>query len=197
MPSESTCCDCADAHFPPPAGPIRLSADGRRRCWPHDAKWEATIAPEHAAKLRAFRDARATREHFDTYETLALTCGIATVAAAVPFTAKAIRATLEVGDLPLNRLSMNAWDKAAGALPMPGRTTTANMPDFRWGPLPGWLAPLEAACKAGQRRWLPSLAERVCILKHVARHHKAGWPPPPLPDPATLPFNLQAAAGAP
>lgn len=116
------------------------------------------------------RKARQTKEHFDKYEALAQKIGIERLIPLVPATPSQIRAALET-DFHLNNIPILRWDRAAGASQA---ETGRFFGKDRTSPVPDAL-----------RRHGLSLAERVCVLKHVAREYVTKLPDevPPLPIP--------------
>ena len=121
------------------------------------------------------------KEHWEKYEALAQRIGIQELRAQVLqfFTREAIDHALARGDEHLNTLMLTQWDRAAGdsrpdnilgrgpkcshcGQRMPGR------PDAVLGP------PYSLTFDGVWGRVKPmglSLADRVCILKHVARYY--------------------------
>jgi hypothetical protein len=95
-------------------------------------------------------------DHFNKYEAAAQRLDVEKLKAALPFSEVQIRKALAAGDLHLNTLAMARWDFTAGG--------TRFIPTLFKGMFEG--------------RNGSSLAERVCVLKHVARHHVAGQPAP-------------------
>jgi len=135
-------------------------------------------------------EARMSREHFEKYEALARAFESFDLPSYVPPTVERIKAALAAGDEHLNSIPLATWDRAAqvwDVMPsadrwMYGETrecptchgrTLRVLPDAR--PLWGFFHyPL-----ANGRRAYYSAAERVCLLKHVARFWMAGAEPPP------------------
>ncbi len=95
-----------------------------------------------------------TTEHEKKYEELAQRIGIEALKRIVPATAERVKAALANGDEPLNTIPLMLWDRRAGLVSL--------------------MAPVRLSWSAP---WLPdvasglSLAERVCVLKHVAKYH--------------------------
>lgn len=120
-------------------------------------------------------------EHEDKYEALAQTLGVEALRALVPASPEKIAAALACGDEHLNGISLSAWDRAAlggESLTKPTKCPTCG----------GHVAPvnsywsndwpqrtLRATARSEPWKRSPglSLAERVCVLKHVAKHHLA------------------------
>uniref|UniRef100_A0A6M3LSB9 Uncharacterized protein n=1 Tax=viral metagenome TaxID=1070528 RepID=A0A6M3LSB9_9ZZZZ len=98
-------------------------------------------------------------EHYDKYEALSQKIGIEALRAIIPVTKEKIRAALENGDEHLNSISLHLWDKAAGMIPKRNYCTTKEF-------YVSWESPFTSGVANGL-----SLAERVCILKHVAQYH--------------------------
>ena len=114
------------------------------------------------------------QEHFEKYDALAAEIGIARIIEAIPFSADSVRRALDQGDEHLNSLPMKKWDQVTGYA--------------GWG-----VGRIEPCPTCGQKRrvkWsnrdfrkLPPFehgphtpSERVCLLKHVAKHYLAkGW----------------------
>jgi len=97
------------------------------------------------------------QEHYAKYDALAQRIGIDTLKRAVPASADEIRAALEE-DVYLNTIRLRRWDIAAGA-----RFSAVGILDrLHFDP------PFTPEVANGL-----SLAERVCVLKHVARHYIA------------------------
>jgi hypothetical protein len=92
--------------------------------------------------------------HYKKYEHLAQKIGISELKKLIPFTPEQIRNALKSGDEYLNTLPLSKWDKAAGLLYPYGQYKIS------------FLSPWD---KIKYDRL--SLAERVCILKYVAKHH--------------------------
>lgn len=98
------------------------------------------------------------REHYAKYDALAQRIGIDALKRIVPASADEIRKALEE-DVYLNTIRLRRWDIAAGA-----RFSTAGSIDrLHFDP------PFTSDVANGL-----SLAERVCVLKHVARYYIAG-----------------------
>jgi len=95
-------------------------------------------------------------EHFEKYEALSELIGIKALKAKIPATQEQIKRYLDAGDEHLNKISLRKWDIAAGAV---GDAITGNFHLL-------WNEPFTR-----EKARSLSLAERVCVLKHVARHH--------------------------
>ena len=91
-------------------------------------------------------------EHRTRYEALARRLGINALLAIMPATPKQIREAYSA-DKHLNNIPLSVWDRAAGRL-YPNRAN-----DYRIS----WISPFTRDAARGL-----SLAERVCVLKHVA-----------------------------
>ena len=112
-------------------------------------------------------EAEARREHYEKYETLAQKVGVDGLRAVLPATPEKIQAALEAGDKHLNTIPLIRWDRAAGC-----HQTLYDRECGRF-PLTFYAGPWKHVKDKGL-----SLAERVCLLKHVAIHHVAGQPAP-------------------
>jgi hypothetical protein len=125
---------------------------------------------ETDAEIRA----RQAREHEEKYETLAAALGWDDLVKLVPFPLDQVRLALNMGDEYLNTLALASWDRAAinGATPHEQKTCSVCghvLDKWKWSDWP--YDALRAADRVppwNRRRGL-SLAERVCVLKHVAR----------------------------
>ena len=102
-------------------------------------------------------------EHERKYEALAHTIGVAALRAIVPDTTERIAAALASGDEHLNTIPLVVWDRAAQRVNC-GWVAEA-MGDFLMRFNPPFVP------KVANRL---SLAERVCVLKHVAKYHMEG-----------------------
>ena len=96
--------------------------------------------------------------HEEKYERLAQRIGVDALRRILPSTPERIRAAVAAGDEHLNTIALSAWDRAAGLLNPYRVHAEACRLHFR--------APWTLAVASGL-----SLAERVCVLKHVARFH--------------------------
>ena len=100
-------------------------------------------------------------EHYEKYEKLAQHIGVYGLCNLVKPYRKEIKQALENGDEHLNSIMLSRWDRLAGAKPRYLSSSTVRG-DF----ILSWEYP-----------WIPakvnglSLAERVCVLKHVAKYH--------------------------
>ena len=94
--------------------------------------------------------------HFCKYEALSRSVPDS----AVPFSREAILGALKNGDIHLNTLSLATWDRAAGFI-----MRRAFQSERVINACNDWH---------GTPRTL-SLAERVCILKHIAKYRIAEW----------------------
>lgn len=97
--------------------------------------------------------------HAKKYEALAQRIGIDALRALLPDPLR-IRAALAAGDQHLNTINLAVWDRAAGCAPF---VTYGTWPRL------SFAYPWTPAVAGGL-----SLAERVCVLKHVATHHLEG-----------------------
>ena len=96
------------------------------------------------------------QEHYERYETLAQKIGIKGLKDHLPSSwAETIRLALANGDEDLNTIKLRKWDNLAGATFSFGENFTLSH-DGIW---------------ASENAKSLSLAERVCVLKHVAAHH--------------------------
>ena len=110
--------------------------------------------------------------HEVKYEALAHRLGVAALVALIPATPERIRQALAAGDEHLNTIPLASWDRAADA----------------WTAIPKIVARTYAKrvkcphCEGGVTLQYPtpnvvwskvrlSFAERVCVLKHVAKFH--------------------------
>lgn len=98
---------------------------------------------------------RMRQEHYDKYEALTQNLGLHNLIGLVPATAKQISAALESGDQHLNSIPLPRWDKAVGYSAFPNNRDMR----YRW---PEVFRPTTL-----------SVAERVSLLKHVARYYVA------------------------
>lgn len=120
-------------------------------------------------------------EHETKYEALAQLLGVECLKALVPATPEQVQAALAAGDEHLNSIPLGRWDGAAGVL---GSHVTVACPTCgtkkAFGSPTEWPYPqLQHTAKMEPWRRSPrlSLAERVCVLKHVARYHLLGQVP--------------------
>lgn len=97
------------------------------------------------------RNEKGAAEHFATFDAMAHRIGIQKIARIVPATKAEILTALQSGDQHLNTIPLARWDGAAGG--------------FR--PYPGH--PLYVTAEGS--KYILSLSDRVCVLKHVARHY--------------------------
>lgn len=101
-------------------------------------------------------------EHYIKYEMLATKIGIEALKTILPCTKEQVQNAIAQNDLYLNTIPLYKWDRAAGV-----RSPHIGPHDPQW--------PLNSM--SFNRPWLPkvasglSLAERVCVLKHVALYH--------------------------
>ena len=96
--------------------------------------------------------------HEEKYERLAQRIGVDALRRILPSSPERIRAALAAGDEHLNTITLASWDRAAGLL-NPYRVHAEHC---RLSFMPPWRTEVAAGL---------SLAERVCVLKHVARFH--------------------------
>ena len=108
------------------------------------------------------------RAHYQEFETLAQKIGIGKLVRAVPADETEIRSVLSQGDKHLNLIPLFRWDMAAIGTGERARATY------------GWGRPEDYRALPGNIFYGMglSLADRVCVLKHVARHHIAKEPSP-------------------
>jgi hypothetical protein len=148
--------------------------------------------------LDAATERRMKREHFEKYRDLARALGLEELSALVPASRERIERALASGDEHLNTISLASWDKAAGAetklgpdwarrdptkpCPTCGHKGPAPLKKRTVGTFPDrlsiegvWARSFRPYTVKGKRmRGYLSLAERVCVLKWVARYHVAG-----------------------
>jgi hypothetical protein len=91
-------------------------------------------------------------EHYQKFDALAQRIGVAALKRRIPATAEAIKAALAAGDEHLNTIPLYKWDLAAGRLNR----------DYLLSFYDPWTPKLANGL---------SLAERVCVLKHVAKYY--------------------------
>jgi len=113
------------------------------------------------------------QEHRAKYLALALQLGFDDLIQLVPATPESIRAALGAGDEHLNTIPLVSWDQAA-LLGAPGPIACPTC--GRMGPNPIYANDWPQSRLGVSARLLPwsrvpslSLAERVCVLKEVAR----------------------------
>jgi hypothetical protein len=110
--------------------------------------------------------------HEAKYERLAQAFGIEKLKALVPFSVERIRAALASGDEHLNTLSLASWDRQHGGIAKPERCSCCK----QWKPVEKESCVI-ALYAAARRNGMPmesggwSLANSVCVLKHVAKFH--------------------------
>jgi hypothetical protein len=120
---------------------------------------------------------RMKREHHEKYERLTQLLGVATLRALVPVSADRIRQALAAGDEHLNSIPMALWDRATGVRsPFGEKEVCPCCGTIRRVPCDGGDWPYnELRRTARTAPWSAaptlSLAERTCVLKHVARYH--------------------------
>ena len=108
-------------------------------------------------------------EHEAKYNELAHALGWDEIKALVPFELERIRAALEASDEHLNGLNLAKWDKAATGQLAPATTCPCckqRVPPEK-PPRHGCGGPLKELFRKARRGH--SLAEGVCLLKHVAK----------------------------
>lgn len=111
---------------------------------------------------------RQAREHFEKYETLTQRIGLEKLIPLIPATPAAIAAALASGDEHLNTIPLSLWDRAIGLESMHKREKCSCC-----GQLKPWKNP-DLRFQSPHRLFgRVSIAEAVCVLKHVARHHVA------------------------
>lgn len=98
-------------------------------------------------------------EHVQKYEQIAQSIGVDVLLPLLPRRASParVKAALDSGDEHLNTIPLSCWDRAAGYVHREVRDELHGPENV---PTP---APLRGRSL--------SLAERVCVLKHVARYH--------------------------
>ena len=96
------------------------------------------------------------QKHYDKYEALAQKLGIELLKTRIPVSRENIKLAL-AKDEHLNNISLSRWDRAAGYFGHPG---DIKFSAFAW-------SELFTREKANGL----SLADRVCVLKHVAKYH--------------------------
>lgn len=109
---------------------------------------------------RAQREAKGAAEHFAKYDALARKLGIQALKIRIRVGKKELQEAL-AKDPNLNNITLATWDAWAGRVPFNER----GVRDFKCT----WDPPFTRAM-AGPM----SLAERVCVLKHVATYYIAG-----------------------
>jgi hypothetical protein len=119
------------------------------------------------------------------YEALARRLGVEALLKLVPADADRVRAALEAGDEHLNGIPLVMWDRAAlGAPETLAERTCPTCKHVRPSDDGAGLGPwssdwpqtaLKRTARLEPWRAAPglSLAERVCVLKHVAKFHLA------------------------
>lgn len=98
-----------------------------------------------------------SEKHFAEFDKKARYFGIEKIIPLVPVSPEVIKAALASGDEPLNTIPLIKWDKAAGCR----MTKSGYVDDYKAAP--GHLFYRSSIAN--------SLCDRVCILKHVARHY--------------------------
>jgi hypothetical protein len=129
-------------------------------------------------------EARMKREHYEKYEELAQKFKAYGIECRVPASKERILMAIEAGDEHLNSIPLVIWDRAASieyrtSVQTPYRPhcpTCGCAPSSP--PVPELWRAFFHVTKDGKRAFY-SLAERVCLLKHVARYWIAQVPPPP------------------
>ena len=103
-------------------------------------------------------------EHETKYEALAQKLGIEALKWLVPAKPEEIRQALVAGDEHLNTIQLPRWDRAAGVRPA-WKLFSSDWPQTE----------LRISARRSDLPWHKeptlSLAERVCVLKHVAKFH--------------------------
>lgn len=105
--------------------------------------------------MRPLEEKSTMTEHEKKYDKIAQRIGIEALKKCLPFSAKSVKRALEAGDEHLNTIPLPLWDKAAG-----------NRPFHKGGIFLSWDEPWTKDKARGL-----SLAERVYILKHVAKFY--------------------------
>ena len=115
------------------------------------------------------------REHREKYEAMAQRIGIAKLVEAVPFSADSVRRALDSGDEHLNTLPLAKWDAAVGHFHFGNQRQKELMQCCptcgHKAPKPKKLSDREFVRHKPFEHGPHSIAERVCLLKHVARYH--------------------------
>lgn len=109
--------------------------------------------------MRPLEEKSTMTEHEKKYDKIAQRIGIEALKKCLPFSAKSVKRALEAGDEHLNTIPLPLWDKAAGNRPSP-------YPLHKGGIFLSWDEPWTKDKARGL-----SLAERVYILKHVAKFY--------------------------
>ena len=109
--------------------------------------------------MRPLEEKSTMTEHEKKYDKIAQRIGIEALKKCLPFSAKSVKRALEAGDEHLNTIPLPLWDKAAGNRP-------SSYPLHKGGVFLSWDEPWTKDKARGL-----SLAERVYILKHVAKFY--------------------------
>lgn len=109
--------------------------------------------------MRPLEEKSTMTEHEKKYDKIAQRIGIEALKKCLPFSAKSVKRALEAGDEHLNTIPLPLWDKAAGNRP-------SSYPLHKGGIFLSWDEPWTKDKARGL-----SLAERVYILKHVAKFY--------------------------
>ena len=109
--------------------------------------------------MRPLEEKSTMTEHEKKYDKIAQRIGIEALKKCLPFSAKSVKRALEAGDEHLNTIPLPSWDKAAGNRP-------SSYPLHKEGVFLSWDEPWTKDKARGL-----SLAERVYILKHVAKFY--------------------------
>jgi len=131
---------------------VQRVTDSAPETRPHFIKvWAESVAE---AGLKAEERLVGERAHFDKYERLAQALGVDALRRSVPFTIEQITDALS-RDPNMNNLRLQVWDSCDWMVRQLVRKAGGSQAIGEPG---GW-----------------SLGNTVCVLKHVARHHVAGW----------------------
>jgi len=109
-------------------------------------------------------------DYYSYYEGLAQHIGVANLIRILPFDKEQISSSLHSGDEHLNRLPLPKWDVAAGC----SYKTWKNLIFTSDDPTKvSWKPPWDKTKGMGL-----SIANRVCVLKHVAKYYVGDANPP-------------------
>lgn len=99
--------------------------------------------------------ARMHREHYVKFEALSQLIGIEALKRLMPASEDELRSAYEA-DEHLNTIKLEKWDAKGAA-----------------------VLGLRKRARSGQKTFVWSQSDGVCVLKHVARHHVLNIEPPP------------------